>query len=160
AASAMLTAPATAAEWYDAALRLLPDAAREPRIGLMLTRADALVAAGRLPDARAVLLESLALAPEEALAQPVALTTACATIEHLVGRHGDAHARLRGALDALPAAAGEQAVLLMLALGLDGFYRSNFGALIEWGERALAAAEQLGHPVLVATARASIAAGY
>jgi len=159
AAAAALNAPATAAGWYAAALRLLPDGAREERAALMLARAGVLIAAGRLEEARAVLLESLALVPGDALARRVELITACATVEHLLGHHQAAHARLRAALDALPAAADEPAVALMLALGLDGFYRSQFGALIQWGTRALEAAERLGDPVLAAAARASVAAG-
>ena len=159
AAAVALTAPATAAEWFAAALRLLPERAREERAALLLARAGVLVAAGRPEDAHALLLQSLGLLPEDALGRRVALIATCATVEHLLGRHADAHARLKRALDALPAAAGGEAAALMLALALDGFYRSDYGTMAEWGARALAVAEPVGDAVLVAAARATLAAG-
>src|SRR6185295_17527259 len=52
--SAAGRAPATAARFYEGALRLLPDSApAEERVGLLLERATALAAIGRLGDARA-----------------------------------------------------------------------------------------------------------
>ena len=119
------------------ALRLLPDSAERERIGLLAARAGALGACGRLADARAGLLDALALGPP--LAERVELTVACAGVEHLLGRHDDAHARLLGALAALPDETSPEAAALMLALAIDAFYRSEFDSLTAWGERALAA---------------------
>jgi DNA-binding CsgD family transcriptional regulator/tetratricopeptide (TPR) repeat protein len=106
-AAVAMTAPTTACDWLGAALRLLPETAGgrgEP----LLARAQALTAAGRLAEAREALLECLELAPRH-----VELLTACAGLEHLLGRHDDAHARLAAALsDQDP----EKAFELMLAL--------------------------------------------
>jgi len=66
--AAILRAPASAARWFSAALRLMPDAApAEQRVGLLLARARALAAQGRLAESHADLLESIALAPAEAV---------------------------------------------------------------------------------------------
>ncbi|WP_457841005.1 hypothetical protein, partial [Staphylococcus aureus] len=57
-------APGTAARWFEAALRLLPDTApAQDRIDLLVPRARALAAVGRLHDSHAALEEAVALAP-------------------------------------------------------------------------------------------------
>ena len=61
---AMLRAPSSGERWISAALRLLPgDAPAQERIELLLPRAGALAGLGRLAEAHADLLESIALAP-------------------------------------------------------------------------------------------------
>ena len=51
-----MRAPASAARWYAAALRVLPGSApAEERVGLLLARAQALGATGRLDESRAAL---------------------------------------------------------------------------------------------------------
>ena len=62
--ASLLRAPASAARWLSAALRILPaDAPLEQRVGLLLTRARALAAQGRLAESHADLVESIALVP-------------------------------------------------------------------------------------------------
>ena len=88
-------APASAARWFAGALSLLPqDAPAEERVELLLARAGSLAAIGRFAESHSALLECIALAPGETTALHVRLVTACAGVEHLLGRHQEAHARL------------------------------------------------------------------
>ena len=115
-------APASAATWLRHALRLLPDAApADARVELLLSRARALVATGQFADGHAALLESIALVPADAVALRVRLTTACAGVEHLLGRHEQAHARLASAMDGLRDPASREAAALMIELAMHGF---------------------------------------
>ena len=64
-----LRAPASAARWFGAALRLLPDSAPiEERGALLMARAEALAATGQLELAHDDMLETLGLVPDEAVA--------------------------------------------------------------------------------------------
>lgn len=111
------TAPAIAADWYAAALRLLPvDDPGHRRIQLLVPLATSLGAAGRPQESHAALVEALSLLPPGAVAERVRLTAFCGGIEHLLGMTDQAHSRLRAALDALPernspAAHGKRRVL-------------------------------------------------
>ena len=109
-------APATAARWYGAALRLLPADRRgagPQRARLLLARAEALCVAGDLAASRDTLTEAgplLAAAGARTRLRAVILT---ARVEQLRGRHSEAVAVLRRALStsdqpapAAPAAAG------------------------------------------------------
>ena len=88
-------APASAAIWFGEALRLLPHhAPADLRVELLLARARMLVATGQFDDGHAALLESLTLVPAEPPALRVRITSACAGVEHLLGHHDQAHARL------------------------------------------------------------------
>jgi hypothetical protein len=62
-------APATAARFYAAALRLLPDAGHDTaRLELLSARAQAHAAAGQFAEAHGALLECVDMVPEEAVA--------------------------------------------------------------------------------------------
>jgi ATP/maltotriose-dependent transcriptional regulator MalT len=150
-----LRAPASAARWFGAALRALPDdAPADERVELLLARAQAVGATGRLDESRRDLLESLRIVPREPIALRVRLTVACAGVEHMLGLHRDARARIRAALDRLPDPAAPEAVALMIVLAFDGFFRTDFDAMRDAAERALAAARPLGDRPLTATAAA------
>ena len=151
-------APASAAHWLGCALRLLPDGAPSAaRVQLLLPRARALVASGQFADGHAALLESITLAPAEAVALRVKLTTACAGVEHLLGRHEQAHARLTGAMDGLSDPASPEAAALMIELAMDGFFRMDYELMSQWADRALSTARPLGDPPLAAAAVAALA---
>jgi len=151
-------APASAAHWFAGALDLLPaDAPPEERVELLLARAGSLAATGHFDESHSALLESIALVPPEATALRVRLTTACAGVEHLLGRHQEAHARLRNALENLESPSSPEAVALMIELAVDGFYRMEFGPMREWAERALSAARPLDDRPLTAAALAKLA---
>jgi DNA-binding NarL/FixJ family response regulator len=151
-------APASAATWFGHALRLLPDAApAEARVELLLSRARALVATGQFADGHSALLDSIGLVPADSVALRVRLTTACAGVEHLLGRHEQAHARLASAMDSLRDPASREAAALMIELAMDGFFRMDYELMREWAERALSTARPLGDRPLVAAAVAVLA---
>ncbi len=151
-------APATAARWFSGALRLLPDAApADQRVELLLANATALAATGGFAEAHGALLESLAIVPEEAIPVRITLAATCARVEHLLGLHEEAHARLTTALDNLPDAAGPEAVALMLELAADALYRLQYDSGQEWAARALTAARGIGDPALVGASLARLA---
>ena len=155
-----LRAPATAAHWFAAALRLLPDTATpQQRAELLLPQAQALTATGRFAESHATLLESLAIVPPEAPALRTLLSSTCARVEHLLGRHEQAHTRLVEALEELPDEVSPEGVSLMIELTMDGLHRMNYEAMRGWGKRAAAAAGQLDDDALRAAALAASARG-
>jgi ATP/maltotriose-dependent transcriptional regulator MalT len=158
--AAVLRVPASAAAWFGEALRLLPGTApSELRVELLLARARALVATGQFADGYAALLESIGLVPTEAAGLRVRLTTACAGVEHLLGRHDEAHARLAGAVDGLADPGSPEAAALMVELAMDGFFRMDYVRMRQWAERALGTARPLGDRALTAAAIAVLAFG-
>jgi ATP/maltotriose-dependent transcriptional regulator MalT len=158
--AAALRVPASAAAWFGEALRLLSGTAPdELRVELLLSRARALVATGQFADGHAALLESIGLVPPESVGLRVRLTTACAGVEHLLGRHEDAHARLAGAVDDLADPESPEAATLMVELAMDGFFRMDYARMREWAERALRGARPLGDQPLTAAAVAVLAFG-
>jgi DNA-binding CsgD family transcriptional regulator len=151
-------APASAARWFGAALRLLPTS--EPahqRVELLSAYAASLAASGQLERSRSALLESLALVPDTSVALRVRLTTACAGVEHLLGLHDEAHDRLMSALRGLEDPASSEAVALMIELSVDGFYRMEYEPMYEWGARGVKAARELHNRPLLAAALADCA---
>jgi DNA-binding NarL/FixJ family response regulator len=131
-------APGSAARWFGAALRLVPESASpSDRVDLLTARAAANAATGRLGDSRDDLLESLALLPADAAGARAQVTAACAAAEHLLGLHAPAHARLVAALQALPEGHASEAVALTMQLAIDGIFRAEYGSAREWGVRAV-----------------------
>ena len=146
-------APASAATWFGAALRLLPgDAPVEERVELHLSRARALVATGQFADGHSALLESIRLVPAESVPLRVRLTTACAGVEHLLGLHEQAHNRVASAIDGLSDPGSPEAATLMIELAMDGFFHMDYVLMHEWAERALDAARPIGDRPLTAAA--------
>ena len=151
--AAALRAPASAARWFAGALRLLPpDAPVEQKVELLLARSGALAATGRFADSHAMLLESIGIVPEDADALRVRLVVACAGVEHLLGRHEQAHARLESALAELGDPGSPEAVALMIELAVGGLYRAEYDAMRGWAARAADAAAPLGDRALLAAA--------
>jgi DNA-binding CsgD family transcriptional regulator len=148
-------APAIAARWFEAALRLLgPGSGDDPfrRLGLLVPLAGALAATGRLETALERLDEALALVEMADLR--VRLIAACAACENLLGRHDAAHARLLAALDALEDQHGAAAAALHAELAADALYDSDFEAMRGWAEQAGGTARALGDRGLEALATA------
>jgi DNA-binding NarL/FixJ family response regulator len=147
--------PASAARWYAAALRLLPEnAPGEERVELLLAQAQAQSAIGEFADSHSAMIESIAIAPPEAIALRVRLTAACARLERLLGRHRDAHDRLERALAALPDPDTSLAVELMIGLAAADIYQMSREESLRWARRATATAASVGDPVLKASALA------
>jgi DNA-binding CsgD family transcriptional regulator/tetratricopeptide (TPR) repeat protein len=145
-------APASAARWVGAALRLLPETApAEERVALLMARADSLAATGRFAESRADLLYCVEIAPPD---WRVRVATACAAVEHLLGLRTEAHRHLTTALAEFAGAPSAEAIDLMIELSVDGFHVGDFQAMRAWAERAVTAATPLGDRALLAAALA------
>jgi DNA-binding NarL/FixJ family response regulator len=147
-------APATAADRFAAALRLLPETLETvpQRLELLVGVAQALAATGRLEAALAALDEGLALVGPELAPVRARLVAGCAMCENLLGRHGAAHARLLGALSSLGEEGSWAAADLEVELAADALYDSDFAGVRTWSSRALATAEAIGAPPFAAVA--------
>ena len=153
--AAVRLAPASAAHWFAAALRLLTETASpHERVELLLGRADALAGAGHFDDSHSALLDALAIVPEDAHEMRAKLARACAGVESVLGRHEQARARLTTALEGLPDSESPEAVALMIELALNGLWRTRYDAMRESAERAVATARVLGDAPLAAAALA------
>ena len=140
-------APAIAARWFEAALRLLGSQGGDDpfrRLGLLVPLAGALAATGRLERALDTLVDALALVEMADLR--VRLIAACAACENLLGRHDAAHARLLAALDALEDQHGAAAAALHAELAADALYDSDFEAMRSSAARAVETARRAGGP--------------
>jgi DNA-binding CsgD family transcriptional regulator len=154
---AAANAPAVAARWLEAALRLLrpqsdDDAMR--RLGLLAPLANALAASGRLERALAVLLQALPLIPPTLPELRIRLIGACASCENLLGRHAAAHARLLGALSEVGEAQSLEGASLRVELAADALYDGDFTAMQRWAEESAQTARALDEPGLLAVATA------
>jgi DNA-binding NarL/FixJ family response regulator len=148
-------APASAARWFGAALRLLPQTTpSEERVTLLLARAAALTATGQFAASHGALLEGLALVPEQSIELRTTLRTACVRVEHRLGQYEQAHARLVGELGGLPEPVSAEAVDVLIELALNEFYRSQYHSMYRWAQRAVSAAEVLADPPMKAAALA------
>src|SRR4051794_28266679 len=149
-------APASAARWFAAALRLLPAAApADRRVELLLARSEALAATGPLGESHSALLESMNIVPQEAESLRVRLTAACARVEHLLGRYNEAHIHLEAALADLHDPASAQGVELMIELVGDSLYHGDYDTMHAWASRAVDAAALLDEQTLIAAALAA-----
>ena len=158
-AAAAGRAPAAAARWYEEALRLLTESDRERQIGVRIALASALTSLGELERSRAFLLEAVDLLPAERSLQQVELTTSIAAVEHWLGRHDEAHARLTRAWEELPDSSTPEAAVLEIELAVDGLYELDFERTIEMGTQALATARAVGDASLIAAAAAVLCLG-
>jgi ATP/maltotriose-dependent transcriptional regulator MalT len=130
-------APAAAAHWYRAALRLAPADAVPTRLGLLVPLARALAAAGEYGEAHATLEEVLSLVPDDQHAIRGRIVGSMAQIDHLLGRHGRARDSLLATLEAMPDRTSPESSALKLELGADCFFSGDFDGLKDWVRRAL-----------------------
>ena len=147
-------APASAAQWFADALRVLPHTAVEERIELLRSRSEALTAVGRFADSHAALVDALAIVPESSDGLRAELARGCAAVESLLGRHEEAGSRLAHALEALPDHGSPEAVALMTELAVNLVWRARYEEVHRWTERAVIAARRLGDAPLIAAALA------
>ena len=150
-------APLSAARWFRIALNLLPESAPH---SARAAPDGARTSASRHREVRgqpAALLEAIALTPSNDTPLHLTLVGACAGIEQLLGHHNTARTRLTSALRGLSSASSADAVALMIQLAVGDFYRMKYEAMRDWGERALAAAQDLSDPPLTAASTAVLA---
>jgi DNA-binding CsgD family transcriptional regulator len=152
-------APATAARWFEAALRLMPRAEAERQVDVRVALASAQRSVGELDRCRDSLLEATKLLPPEAAVRRVELTALCAAVEHWQGRHEEAHRRLTRAWQELPDQSTPEAAALQIELAVDGLYQNDFEQTFEMGEAALSTARGLADRGLIAGAASALALG-
>jgi DNA-binding CsgD family transcriptional regulator len=139
--STMASAPALAARWWAAALRLLPATpdVEDHRVELSIAMASAHVASGDLEEARRILCEILERLPAEDPSR-VSVTAFCAGVEHMLGRNRAADARLLEAYRQQPDVESPAAVRLQLELAGGCAYQDRYEEMLDWAQQALAGA--------------------
>ena len=151
-------APATAAGWYAAALRLIPEEDAPARLRTLMKLAQMQQSTGDLVRCSATLLEAIELVPGDDVALRLRLTSACASCENFLGRHELAERRLVATLNTLPEGSRE-AVIVLLDLATGAFFTLELERMCDMGRRGVAAARALGEPALVGAAAAVLAHG-
>jgi DNA-binding NarL/FixJ family response regulator/tetratricopeptide (TPR) repeat protein len=151
-------APAVAARWFEAALRLLPST-DERQVEVRVALASARRSHGELELCRTTLLDAAERLPAGAAMRRVELTALCAAVEHWQGRHEDAHRRLVRAWEELSDRSTREAAALQVELAVDGLYENDFDQTFEMGEAALDTARALGDRGLIAAAASALALG-
>lgn len=153
--AAAAVAPASAARWFAAALRLLPEDADDGRrLALLGPLAPALGSAGRLHQSRATLLEILDLLPAGHGAARGQVTAFLARIDHLLGHNDGARRLLEQTLADLSDRRSADAAGLELELAAHGFFLGDWIALHAHAERGWDAAAGAGDRALRATGAA------
>ena len=152
--------PRTAARWFEAALRFIPDADAGARLGALVQLAAASGAAGDLERAHDALEQALALVPEGMPEFRLGLVGALAGVEHLLGRHEEANRRLHDAYARL----GEGAPAALLAiveieLAAGAVYTHRADEAVRWALPAEEHAREAGDRVREAAAVAIQAIG-
>ena len=156
--AALARAPASAGRLFEAALRILPGSAPvEQRAQLLDGLAGAHTAIGWFEPAYRAISERAALTPDAPLAERIRLITAMASLENLLGRNAQAHARLAVALDELPDQATPEAAALMAEIGIDAFFQMDYGSMRRSSRRALEVARPLDNREVTATAAGVLA---
>ena len=145
-------APATAAAWYAAALRLLPENPQTlaQRLGLLVALGQSQAATGELAATLQALTAALDLSRADDALAPlrVRLVAACAMCENLLGRHEAAHARLVAALHEVPDPGSAAAADLQVQLAADSLYDGDFATMLTCARRGREAANALAEPGL------------
>ncbi len=153
AGATMTLAPATAARFYDAALRLLPDGDRghERRLELLVPLAVALATAGRLERSREIVREILGLL-SGGEAEHVEVVAQMAGIDHLLGNYEDANALLDATLERLPPAPSPEGTKLLLELAAGRYFQSDWEGVREHADHARRFATECSERILMAEA--------
>ncbi len=130
-------APAAAAHWYEAALRLVPEDDMARRLRLLIPLAQALGSAGHFDESRNVLEQVLDLLPPDQIAARGQVVASCARLDQVLGHHSRARELLEASLDELPDKSSPEATELKIHLGAECFYTGDFEGLRRWMEEAL-----------------------
>jgi DNA-binding NarL/FixJ family response regulator len=153
--SASMLAPATAARWFAAALRLLPeDADGGRRVALLGPLASALGTAGRLQQSRDTLAEILKELPVAFAAERGRVIAFMTRLDHLLGRRSDGRQMLEHTLAGVADRRSTEAAGLEFALAVDRYFVSDWIAMRAHAERAQNAAQHTGDDALRATVTA------
>ena len=139
-------APATAAQWLEAALRLLPadTGTEQQRTALLLRLALALGAAGHPRESRDALHTVLGQLGSDQPDRRVEAVTFCALMERQLSRHEEGKALLLAELSAMTDHDTAAAATLKFELGSGELAAGDPAASRRWARDALAAAERRG----------------
>jgi DNA-binding SARP family transcriptional activator/tetratricopeptide (TPR) repeat protein len=148
-------APATAARWTGAALRLLGDDGRN-RPDLWLQQATALGSAGQLRESLELLRTTASLLPAGSDEQRAQVVFAQATMEWMLGDYDEATRLLRREVG-YRAGRGLETTALDVALTAVAQRTDDFPGALVCGERALRSARRTGADSWIATARGLLA---
>jgi predicted ATPase/DNA-binding CsgD family transcriptional regulator len=131
-------APASAAQWFDSALRLIPETGEtlERRLQLRYNRAVALLVAGQLEESRKAFGLILGLSPGTARLRAVTLA---AMLDELLGRQEQAGRLLESELSTLADKSSASAAELLRELAFVRFQRSDWPATRSLARASLAA---------------------
>ncbi len=134
-------APASAARWLDAALRLLPVRGDnlERRAELLGQRAAALGVAGDLAESREALREFLLLEPQRLNPLRLKTTVLAAIVDEVLGRRESARRLLMDELATLPDQGSAEAAELQREIAFTWFLDADWKAAGAWARRSLAA---------------------
>lgn len=158
-----LRAPATAARWFRAALRLLPtDAPPERRLELLIALATSLATSGSVEESRARLAEALTLLSPEQLVIKARLAGAIARLDHMTGRHGGARELLERAVGEVGANPSEGSTALRLELAMDHWFADEWEPTVVAARAARADARAIGDQLsyAMATGLEAVGRGY
>ncbi len=157
AATVIPRAPATAAGWLEAALRLLPATAQpQQRIVLLLMLARALASAGHLRECRTALEQTLHLLPADSAGDRVKIISMIAAADHGLGYADETRQLILTALDQAPAATAD-AVELQLELADNQWMCGQWEQVPVTLDQALAQAAALADPALLIAVKAAYA---
>ena len=136
----MRHAPASAARWFAAALRLAPqtDESLELRLGLLAQRAAALGIAGHIEESREALRTFLVLSPKEPSELRLQVAVLAAILDELLGTHEAGRRLLLEELARVPDQTGRQAADLKRELAFTSFFDADWAAMAGWARQALA----------------------
>jgi ATP/maltotriose-dependent transcriptional regulator MalT len=156
AAGSVARAPASAAHWYAAALRLLPDDTDPtgPRLTWMVAQADALAAAGQIAEACDLLRAARDQPGASEPAVDAGLVAAIGAGYNLLGRHDLAADLASRALDALPDGHSTESAALTVQLAHVAFWRRDFAAMRRHAGHGYTAAQAAGSQPLAVDAAA------
>jgi DNA-binding CsgD family transcriptional regulator len=146
-------APAAAAHWLGAALRLLPESAEARRRELLMARAASLGAAGQIEESRAAALECLETMGPAPSEERIRLVALCVSLEHTLGMRAVARERLGTELTNLDAASPARAAILV-ELSVDRYFDSDFEAMRDAAREALSEESEAGTMVFATVALA------
>jgi DNA-binding CsgD family transcriptional regulator/tetratricopeptide (TPR) repeat protein len=134
-------APSSAARWFGAALRLIPERNEnlQRRLGLLAQRAAALGSAGDVEDNRETLRAFLRLSPRGASPLRLQAAVLAAMLDELLGRNDEARKLLLDELAALPNQDSPGAAKLKRVLAFTYFLDADWDAVSEWARAALSA---------------------
>ena len=134
-------APSSAAEWFGAALRLIPESSDNlrRRLGLLAQRAAVLGSAGHVEDNRETLRAFLRLSPRDGSSLRLQISVLAALLDELLGRNDEARKLLLDELAALPEQGSPGTADLKRVMAFTYVLEGDWDGVRDWAEASLSA---------------------